>query len=396
MIRSSKHILKYQTSFKTSILDRINEDYTACLKHYIWLITSEQLPLKVFMSSKLLPEYSNIVRSHWKAIIYKQASEIIRSNQKKQSDSRYKRYKKVYKYFKKRNRQLTFLSKRFSELNLKSLLSLMKFDIQNISMYLVPNIFDSTKDSKEFDEFIRIVTPYKTDKHYLTIKLPLRHHKQSLKFKDWSRKNTVQLKKINGNFYFTLFYEKEAIELKTTGKSIGLDCGYKKLIVTSDEQFLGLELNKLYLKLSRQKQGSKNFKQTLIERDKLINQTCNQLDLTDINHLIVEDLKSVKHKSKFSKKFNNKLQRWSYSKTLTKLERVCEENGVFFQKVNPAYTSQTCSQCETIDKTARKGETYQCVCGLVIDADLNASINILHRGDYNPSTTEELITNCSK
>ena len=66
---------------------------------------------------------------------------------------------------------------------------------------------------------------------------------------------------------------------------------------------------------------------------------------------------------------------------INKLGRFCEENGVLFTKINPAYTSQTCSSCGAIDKTNRKGESYQCkVCGINIDADYNASINIAKKG----------------
>ena len=63
---------------------------------------------------------------------------------------------------------------------------------------------------------------------------------------------------------------------------------------------------------------------------------------------------------------------------------LCEENGVLLTKVNPAYTSQTCSSCGTVCKSNRKGELYKCnVCSLEIDADYNAAINILHRGAGN-------------
>ncbi len=50
-------------------------------------------------------------------------------------------------------------------------------------------------------------------------------------------------------------------------------------------------------------------------------------------------------------------------------------------KVSPAYTSQTCSRCGFVHRENRRGEVYQCTsCGIVLDADFNASLNILHRG----------------
>ncbi len=41
----------------------------------------------------------------------------------------------------------------------------------------------------------------------------------------------------------------------------------------------------------------------------------------------------------------NKIQRWSYPKVYTKLNLLAEEEGFFIKQVNPAYTSQTCSEC---------------------------------------------------
>jgi len=83
------------------------------------------------------------------------------------------------------------------------------------------------------------------------------------------------------------------------------------------------------------------------------------------------------------------MQYWSYREVLKKLEALSQEEGFFLIKVNPAYTSQMCSCCGTVDKDARNGEIYQCSCGMVMDADTNAAINILHRGVYNPSNQKE-------
>ena len=202
-------------------------------------------------------------------------------------------------------------------------------------------------------------------------------------------KNTIKLYKNNLIF----FHEKEEVEKRPIKNSIGIDIGYKKLISTSTNHFYGKEMIKVYNKLNRQQQGSINFKQTLTERDKLINQFCNELNKKEIfDELTIEDLKNVKHKSKIGHKFMNKLQRWSYPKVISKLERLSKEEGFYLKKIDPAYTSQRCCKCGKLDKSNRKGEIYKCKsCGIEIDADYNAAINILHRGDYNPSTIENIL-----
>lgn len=58
-----------------------------------------------------------------------------------------------------------------------------------------------------------------------------------------------------------------------------------------------------------------------------------------------------------------------------------EERGGTLVKVNPAYTSQTCSACGTIDKASRESQaSFACRhCGFAAHADTNAAINILRR-----------------
>jgi len=193
------------------------------------------------------------------------------------------------------------------------------------------------------------------------------------------------LLKEKNNFYIVFCYEKDFVE-KNNGNEIGIDVGYKKLFVDSNNNYYGDDMKELYEKLSKKRRGSKKYKKLLKERDKKINEVCNKLDVKNLKNIYVENLKNVK-KNKIGK-FINKLQYWSYLKTINKLERLCEENGILMKKVNPAYTSQECSNCGVIDKESRNGEIYHCKnCGIEIDADYNASINILHRGVYNPSNS---------
>jgi len=41
-----------------------------------------------------------------------------------------------------------------------------------------------------------------------------------------------------------------------------------------------------------------------------------------------------------------------------------------------------CVDCGLICESNRCGEIYKCSCGNIMDADYNAAMNILHRGQY--------------
>ena len=89
----------------------------------------------------------------------------------------------------------------------------------------------------------------------------------------------------------------------------------------------------------------------------------------------------------------NKLRRWSYPKVISKLERMTEEQGISLEKVFPAYTSQTCSYCGAVDKNSRRNSVFLCTaCKIELDADFNASRNILPRGVYRLSTTNKYLS----
>jgi len=218
----------------------------------------------------------------------------------------------------------------------------------------------------------------------LIIKCPLNKHRHYHMFKDWQRKESARLSCVRGEYFVDVYFEKDTPGPKATGKPLAIDIGYKKLIVTSDNQRVGNDT--IYEKISRKKQGSKAFKRALAERDEAINVACKQLPLSEVGVLYVEDLKDVKKdsKGKIYKHFLNKLQRWSYPKVLARLSMLCEEQGVAMIRIPPAYTSQRCSACGVICKSNRQGGNYKCACGNVMDADYNAALNILHMGEYGP------------
>jgi len=72
-------------------------------------------------------------------------------------------------------------------------------------------------------------------------------------------------------------------------------------------------------------------------------------------------------------------QGWSIFASM--LEYKLVERGGTLYYVNPAYTSQTCSECGSVNAESRKSQAvFQCVeCGHAAHADTNAAINILRR-----------------
>jgi IS605 OrfB family transposase len=281
--------------------------------------------------------------SRMKQCAAKQALSIVKSQRKRQ-----KKTKPIF------NRLVAELDSRFVDI---------KFGV---------NSFDIWLQLGSIGNKIKLYMPSKRHRHF-----------NLFFWDDWNLKKSIRLRETDKGFFADLYFEKIENSLKKTGEYIGVDIGYKKLIVDSNGKQYGPDFQNLAEKISRKKQGSKAFKRSLIERDCFINKTVKELDLPNIKTIVIENLKSVKHKSKgkISKKFMNKLQRWSYPKVISRLRLMCEIIGVQVHSINPAYTSQTCSSCKTRDKSARNGEYYSCKnCGLEIDSDYNAALNILHSG----------------
>ena len=70
---------------------------------------------------------------------------------------------------------------------------------------------------------------------------------------------------------------------------------------------------------------------------------------------------------------------WNQLITYTRYK--AEEAGCTYIEIDPRGTSQRCSRCMTVVKKDLSVRVHQCpVCGLEIDRDLNAAINILAVG----------------
>ena len=380
LTRSSKHILKYSNKEKLIRLDQLFDDYFEDLSFYARLILAGQLPLERNLSSRLLP-INKLEHSQWRQIVYKQASEMIRGTI---ASEQRKRYNKVYSYFSKKKRQKKFLNKYFKELKLNNHLERVSIVLskEKLSISVDERLISYDNEVLHFNEFVGLKLPYfqKTKKRAIQINLLIKWHKQSLKYKNWNRKKTAQLKKIKHNFNLVFIYEKENPFIKKTGQPVGFDIGVNKLLADSNSNFYGQELKQIYKKIRSKENESKNKFQTIVHRNNEINRVLNSIDLSNINLVVLEDLFKMKNKPKY----------WVYPRIINKLEMLCQEHGIKLKKVSPAYTSQICSECGFRHTDNRSNESFKCLnCRIELDADLNAARNILRRGVYNFSAEKK-------
>mgnify|MGYP001607601849 CR=1 FL=1 len=97
----------------------------------------------------------------------------------------------------------------------------------------------------------------------------------------------------------------------------------------------------------------------------------------------MEDLRGIRDRLKIPNKHRNRMvSLWSFAQLQTFVEYKAALCGIRLERINPAYTSQTCHQCKK--HGLRDRETFCCTpCGLTIDADVNAA-KVIAAGGVEP------------
>ena len=238
-------------------------------------------------------------------------------------------------------------------------------------------------------------------------------------FKLWGTRDLhfYQLKQIKrvrvvrraDGYYVQFLIDQERLEKRTpTGKTLGLDVGLTQFYTDSDGQTVEnprhlrksqKALKRLNHRFSRTKKGSKNrakarnrlsrkhLKVSRQRKDfavKLARCVIQSSDLVAYEDLQVRNL--VKNR-KLAKSISDAA--WSNFRQW--LEYFGKVFGVVTVAVPPHYTSQNCSNCGEVVKKSLSQRTHRCVhCGVVLDRDKNAAINILELGLRTVGHTETL------
>lgn len=228
-----------------------------------------------------------------------------------------------------------------------------------------------------------------------------------LKEMDFKKLKDPKLFYRNGQFYLSLVFDNNT-EFTDNNKILGIDLGLKRIATLSNGTiYNGNEFNRIKRKIrwnKRKLQSKKNKshssriklkslrkKEANFSKDYIHNLTKNIIVNNPENILVMEDLSKIKVKNR-GKKFNNRLSQIPFFNFRTILTYKAQLYGKVVETVNPAYTSQIDHRNLTCG--TRKGCRYYGSDGTVLDADVNAAINIGNRYKENKSLTKHSVS-CS-
>ena len=279
--------------------------------------------------------------------------------------------------------------------------------------------FPKFKKKKNFDGILIFPQGFKIEGKYLFLpKIKKVKIKDKItKKEEWEKiKNNVKqiwVKEEATGFYAYLIYEKETKEQSLNkNKVVGIDVGVRSTITLSNGQVFQIDkekiekivkkIEKLQSVIDKKKHINKlrgiNYSKTLekvmLKQRKLFEKIRNIKEdfyhkvsayvVKNHDYIGIEDLdlnkfhtNKINENEKVNKRFHKLLNFVSLSRFFSKLEYKAKKYGKKLIKINPRNTSRTCSKCGFVNEDLEDKKVFKCPnCGLIIDRDLNASMNI--------------------
>ena len=208
-----------------------------------------------------------------------------------------------------------------------------------------------------------------------------------------------------GYYYFALVYKVDVPPKQETGIIISVDMGEIHPIVSFDGQRTTIYNGRFMRSIRRYREKIKSDFQSKMDTcekrsrkwSRLVKakrRTLEKLDaqLQDAEHkitsrfisdcqrakadtIVIGDLTHIRDNIKYSKKSNQKLHQWAFSRIAQKITYKAERVGIKVVSENEAYTSQTCPKCGHIKKPNNRN--YHCPkCSFKYHRDGVGAINL--------------------
>ena len=208
-----------------------------------------------------------------------------------------------------------------------------------------------------------------------------------------------------GCYYFAIVEKKDVPRKKETGIAVAVDMGeihpivshdgaktiiYNGRFVRSIIQYRNKVNARFQEKMDRCEKRSKRWYKLLKAKRKTLDKINAQLK--DAEHkittrfisdcekakadtIVIGDLKGIRDRAKFSKKSNQKVHQWAFSRIAQKICYKAEMAGIGVIFESEAYTSQTCPKCANRKKPTNRN--YTCThCGFKYHRDGVGAINL--------------------
>ena len=214
---------------------------------------------------------------------------------------------------------------------------------------------------------------------------------------------TVTIRRTNNKWYACFSCEVEFKPLPASGKTVGIDVGLSSFATLSTGEKIAnprffktdeVKLTKAQRRLSKETKGTssraKQRKKVSRIHEKIANRRNDfahklSRNLVDMFQVIAFEKLNIKgmmenHPKVFGYKLNKSIfdVAWSQFTQLTSAKAEWAGRKVIF--VNPRNTSKMCSRCGRLVEKTLADRVHHCSCGLVLDRDENAAINILSLG----------------
>ena len=202
-----------------------------------------------------------------------------------------------------------------------------------------------------------------------------------------------------GKWFVSICCETDDNILHTSDLSVGIDLGISKFATFSDGTVIEnprffkeeeIKLKKAQSKTDKLVKGSKErFKARKVvnriherlswKRNNFSHQESRKV-INKYQNIILEKLNTQGMIDNNIPNLNKCITDVAWNKFTSLIQYKAVEAGRSVILVNPRNTTKTCSQCGKIVDKSLSERVHNCSCGLVLDRDLNAAINILRLG----------------
>ena len=215
---------------------------------------------------------------------------------------------------------------------------------------------------------------------------------------------TLRLIKKASGWYACFSVEYTPQPVPPTGRDVGADVGIASLITTSDGASVPpqnwyrreqCKLRVLQRRVARRTKGGKNRRKAVVQLqrhherianqrkdflNKLANSLIQQYDRIAVENLRITNMVKNRHLAKSNAQ---RAPDAGWGSFVARLHAKAAEAARVVVEVDPAYTSKTCSGCgHVFENLTLKDRWIDCHCGLLLDRDHNAAINILKRAGH--------------